>query len=244
MSIAKVSAGRGWLWIKEGVGMVLEEPMVWIGGFAIFIGLQIVLSFIPVLGVILTQLLGFGASVYFLAFAQAQRLDLDFNSDQIWIRCKEVFPRCFFLSLISIGIFAVCAIPVLVSLVLAGGTEFFTAQMKGTAFAISPGSMGTVAFGGMLSAVLATAAASATMFATPQIILQDRTIKEALQNSLKAVVKNLLPLFVYAVLLSLLFFVSMLPLFLGLLVFFPVISTSYYIAFDEMLGQLASDVVE
>ncbi|HQR51562.1 MAG TPA: BPSS1780 family membrane protein, partial [Methylophilaceae bacterium] len=57
MEIRQVNAGNGWNWIADGFGLFKQSPVIWIALFFVYLLLAMLLSFIPVVGPIILNLL-------------------------------------------------------------------------------------------------------------------------------------------------------------------------------------------
>lgn len=236
MGVTTVPAGRGATWIRTAVGLVMEQPVFWIGGFAAILGLTIVLNFLPFVGWVFNQIVNLVATVFFLKYAHAQRQGQEFDPDQTLKHLMQRLPRLLLMLLVNSAFFILCAFPMIGALVAAGGMEFLL-QQKTAVPDLSPLSMISIALGGLISGIAACFVMAATIFTTPLILFQNQPIATALRMSLKAVGRNIAPLFLYAILVILMLLVCVIPLGLGLLLGLPTIAASFYLIYEELLGK-------
>ena len=71
-------------------------------------------------------------------------------------------------------------------------------------------------------------------FAPALIVINQVSIGQALKLSFKGCLKNILPLLLYFIIAFVLYLVSVIPLFLGLLVFFPTMYASMYTSYKDI----------
>ncbi|HYX33009.1 MAG TPA: BPSS1780 family membrane protein [Oligoflexus sp.] len=235
MKTAKVTAGRGISWIKSGIGFVTDRPVVWIGGTAATIGLSIVLNFIPLLGQILSQILSFGMGIFFLSYAQKQKNKVEFDLDVTWNQVKGRLPRLILLMLLSSALAFACVLLVVGTLAVVGGLQY--ASQGRFPSTLPTGSLIALGISGLIAVIGFYYIMAATSFTTPLILLQNLSIRQALGLSLQAVTRNVGPLFVYFLLLALFMLICIIPFGLGLLLGFPAITASFYVAYEELLGR-------
>ena len=57
MAMMRVDAGRGWGWIVEGWRLFAQAPGIWVVILLIYLGISVVLSFIPFVGSLAYMLL-------------------------------------------------------------------------------------------------------------------------------------------------------------------------------------------
>jgi uncharacterized membrane protein len=233
MSIARVSAGRGVTWIKAAIELITDRPVVWIGGTAAVIGLSLVLSLIPVLGQLLTQILNFAMGLFFLTYAQAQKKGVDYDIDHAWAQAKGRVPRLIVIMLVSSVLFLLCSLPFAGTLLVVGGLEFLSQPSGRPDF--STVSIMALAISGLVSLVAAFYVMAAMSFTTPLILLRNLPVSTSMGLSLRAVTQNVLPLFLYGLMIGLLMFISIIPFGLGLLLWFPTMTASFYVAYEELM---------
>ena len=74
-------------------------------------------------------------------------------------------------------------------------------------------------------------------FSIPLVFLGDMGPGEALANSFKACLKNLLPLILYGIVATLLVVVASIPFMLGLLFAMPLLAGAYYASFKQVFAE-------
>jgi uncharacterized membrane protein len=78
----------------------------------------------------------------------------------------------------------------------------------------------------------------AFLFAIPLIVLRDSDVVPALKTSFFACLKNILPFLVWSLAMFGLYLLSILTLFLGLLLLFPVAMVSLYLAYRDVFHDI------
>ncbi|SCY22807.1 BPSS1780 family membrane protein [Thiohalorhabdus denitrificans] len=220
-----VAVGRGWGWIREAYGLFKRQPALWVLLPLTFMLIQMGLSMVPLVN-ILAAFLGvlLMAGMYFAADQTANDADAAFPD--LFVGFRENTLRLLGVALVhSLGT------------ILAVGMSLFPALASGTGAGLdqagtSPGPVALLFPLAMFAIMIPIA--MATWFATPLVILEDVKVLPALRMSFMACLRNILPMFVYGLALGALFFLGALPLFLGLLVVFPVAILSSYTAYRDI----------
>jgi len=226
-----VPTARGWAWIAQGWELFKRQPFMWVAfavvGIAILLGLQLLL---PLIGQIAAMLLG----PVFVGGVMIGCRDLDEGRElqfaHLFAGFRERFGSLIAVGLISLGFtFAV-------ALVVGLGTGIGTATLLGSggdpAAAAAAGLTLLLALLVMLALLLPLY--MAMWFAPPLILFHAQGPAEAMKNSFVACLRNIMPFFLYGVILFLLSFVASLPVFLGWLVLAPVMVASLYTGYRDI----------
>lgn len=237
---AKVNAGRGANWIGEGWTLFKVAPWMWIVALLIVAGIQIVLGVIPILGNIVSMLIGPIFMVGVLAFAHGIAQGEEADVGKLFIGFKEKLGTLIAVAgLYIVMIVAVIAVGAIVTLPLLGGANLLNAASPEQAMqALMEGVGGA----GMLIAMLAIFAltlpvVAAYWFAPGLVFYADMGAVAAMKQSFSACLRNWLPFLVYGILASLVILLGALALVIGLFVALPVLMASYYAMFRDLFGQ-------
>lgn len=221
------SAGRGWEWIKEGFGLFMRAPGVWIGIVAVAFVIQLVLGMIPIVNILVNVLLpvwmgGLALGSHELAAGQPLRLNHLFAGFGPKLK-----------PLLLCGVIVLVLELVILGLVL--GPSLFELAAQDPATGSVPPEFGAgFLLRGLIAVALMVPVYAAFWFAPLLIMLSDVDVVSALKQSLAGCVKNIGSLLVYGLILIPLGFVAALPFGLGMLVLVPVIATSLYLSYREI----------
>jgi uncharacterized membrane protein len=213
----RVGIGRGAAWIGEGWRLFRMEMGLWIGVTA-FLGLIFVMPIINYL-----------TSIFYPLFnAGVMKMSHDLWEDQptsfgeLFVGFKH---RVGSLLLVLFSFIATIIITIGVFIIM--GVGFATiADPQQRAL--------TMALAILVALALMIPVYAATWYAPALILLNDFEFVQALKSSFIACMKNFLPLFLWSVLITLLLFVAMLPLLLGLFVLMPVMFASVYASYRDI----------
>jgi len=224
-----LEAGRGWAWIAQGFEMFKRKAGIWIL-ITILLGVIFIgLSLIPVVGALATWVLSpvFAGGIMLGCHALAQQGDLEVG--HLFAGFRKCTGDLVVIGLLSIVAWIIVIIPVI--LALGVGAFFATAQGDPQALAaIGPG----VAIAWLLAIGLAVPVYMALWFAPALVVFREMRPIEALKQSFRGCLHNIVPFLVYGVVVLVLSIVAVIPLGLGLLVLLPVIMASVYVAFCEI----------
>jgi membrane-anchored glycerophosphoryl diester phosphodiesterase (GDPDase) len=236
MEIAKVSMGRGLVWIRNAISLVTERPAIWMGGTAVVFGLTFIFEFIPHIGWILNRTLQFVTVILALCYAEAQRHAVPFRLEEVMLRTRKRLFHLVIMMLLSSILFFICALPVMGALVAAGGMEFIMEQQRSLPDLSFTSTM-VIAFGALISGFGSCLALAATSFTTPLILFQNHSVRQAVRLSFQAVQNNLGALLIYGLLMGILLLICVLPFGLGLIFGVPTAGVSFYLIYEELLGK-------
>jgi len=224
-----LSAGRGWGWIVGGFGMFKSKPGTWIL-ITIVLGILFIgMSLVPVLGALATWVLYpvFAGGIMLGCHALAQ--GDEFGVSHIFAGFRNRAGNLAVIGLLSIVAWIIVMIPLVVVI----GTGALFGMMRGDAegmAAMGPG----VAIAWLLMLGLAVPVYMALWFAPALVVLRELSPVEALKQSFRGCLKNIIPFLVYGLATLVLTLIAAIPLGLGLLVMMPVIMASVYVAYGEI----------
>lgn len=238
---ATVDAGRGAAWISEAWTLYKAAPVMWVVALLIMVGLQMVLSMVPIIGSIASALLGPVFMVGVLAFAHGIARGGEPDLGQLFAGFKEktgslVAVAALYL-LLFVGLVVVLAIGAFfmlggAALVAATDPDQIMSQLLGGA-----GLLGLLLFllVFMAAGVLIVAA---YWFAPGLVFYAGMGVGDAMKESFRACMRNWLPFLVFGLLGMLVILGGLLAFVIGLfLVSLPVLSAAYYTCFRDIFGQ-------
>lgn len=233
----RVPAGRGWVWIKEGYELFGRNPGIWIISYLVFSAIMIVISFLPLVSIGMYLLLPVFTGGLMLGcrhLDEGGRLDVGHLFAGFKVNGGKLVGvgGMYLLGSVVIGVvvfgvvFATVVLPIIANAGSGGGPPSATA-------------MTSVFVAILVALVLFIPVLMAYWYAPVLVVLHDVDVMDALGMSFKASLRNMWPLTIYGLVMFVLLFVAMLPLFLGLLVMGPVIWTSTYASYKDIF--LAKD---
>lgn len=234
MESRKVKALHGWMWISHGWWLFKKSPMLWMALTSIGVVGMVGIALIPFVGDPLSTLLfppllaGFMLGCH--AVAQGEELELPhlFAGFQRYTQKLITLGGINLVGqLLILGIMAGTGAADLVSLLVKGGPDaqdptIFAQALQGAGFAIA------------LGLTLFTMLMMAMQFAPMLVLFRGMAPVPAMRTSLRACLRNMIPLSVYALLMLPFAFLATLPMALGWLVLLPVVITSMYAIYRDL----------
>ncbi|WP_340610514.1 BPSS1780 family membrane protein [Xenorhabdus bharatensis] len=244
-----VGAGAATEWIGDAWKMFKANPSQWILFTFIYMLILGGLSVIPLLNYILTLFSPvFVAGI--IAAAEKQRTTGNFKIDLLFYGFKEKLG-----SLVAVGALylGICALGAVAAVLIAGigmidlilAAQDINAELDPEQLiAVIP----SIMWACLVFWIFITIALAFIWFAPALIIINDLKFGEAVSMSLSAVKKNLFGGFLFFLLMGILFIVSLLPLFLGLIIMLPMNLIVYYTTYRSIFykqeeKQIQSDFV-
>lgn len=220
----KVPIGSCLNWLGTGWRFFKEAPGVWIGITLILGIITVVMSMIP--------FVNFLVSLIFPIFIGGIMLGCKALDDGEPLSINHLFAgfsgyagRLFLIGLLDL-------VYVFVVVMLFGILMAIIIPVFGSASAVSMVLMGILGIVVFLLVVFPMF--MFTWFAPTLIVLQDQTPLQAMITSFKIAFVNILPFFIYMIILLVLWVVAAIPLLLGLLVLTPVVFGSIYAAYCDI----------
>lgn len=230
MEAKKLSAGTGWLWIKQGTYLFKKSPVLWMALTVIgMVGLIGVAS-IPVVGDPLATLLFPVIFAGLLLGCQALEHDEELELAHLFAGFKHNTQQLITLGglnlvgqLLIFGVMKLAGAAALVEILMNGSptedSDVIAQAVAGAGFAI------------LLGMVLFTVLLMATQFAPMLVTFNKASPLEALKASFRSCLRNLAPLSVYGAMMMLFALAASLPMMLGWFVLLPIMITSIYAAY-------------
>ncbi len=252
MAMMRVDAGRGWGWIVEGWQLFAQAPGIWIVILLIYLGISVVLSFIPIVGglayMLLSPVLAGGMLYGAAALARGEPLEIAhlFRGFQD----QERMGPLVLLGLISLAGYVLMA---LVAVVFVGGGLMMSAVMDSTGTHMAPEALGGLFAGAGLIVLLVVLTIGflitmALFYGIPLVMLGGQNAWPAAQDSIAACWANmlpllpLLPLLVFGLIYLVLGVVAIIPFGLGMLVLGPVTVGAVYASYRDVFGEASPRV--
>lgn len=236
-------AGRGAGWFKEAFGYFKSSPLIWILNIIILFAIILVLSLIPILGGLATNILTpiFTGGLMLGCAAQDRGEPLQVN--HLFEGFKKNAGNLALVGLIYMAaIIVVVLIMVVLMGVIGGGTGQF-AELAG----MQPGSqpspeqmqsmmaMGSV--GLLIGMALIIPVVMAYFFAPALVVHHDLGAVQAMKLSFRGCLKNIVPFLIYGLVGLILAVIATIPFFLGWLVLAPVLTATMYVAYKDIFTQ-------
>ncbi|RXZ43831.1 BPSS1780 family membrane protein [Crenobacter cavernae] len=227
----RVAAGRGWRWIVDAFYIVRTQPLTWVLMSLAYLVLAIVAGLVPVVGDAVVSLLApvFAAGFILAAIKAEQGGELEVGDLFAGFRSRVgplVVLGAAYLLLIMVAVLAA----LLVAVAFGAGTGVLTGATPADAESVGPALMMVPLLIGVLLVSLAY------WFAPALIVTRDIGVLDAMKLSFKASLANWPAMLVASLALAMLLFLAVLPLFLGLLLWMPVVWVCYYTSWKDVFG--------
>lgn len=226
-----VSAGQGWAWIAGGFEMFKRQPGAWILVTIILGVIFILMGLVPFLGPVATLVLYpvFGGGI--MLGCRALEHGGELEAGHVFAGFKGPVGN-----LVLIGVLAIAgwiAIMIPVFLIMGGGAMvgMVTGDMAG---AMTMGASAGLAL--LILLALSIPLYMALWFAPALVALRDMAPVDALKQSFRGCLRNLVPFIVYGIILFPLIIVAVIPFGLGLLILIPVMMASVYVSYRDLYG--------
>lgn len=231
MQVIDVPASAGFAWIKLSFALFRAQPISWISLVSVWLLTTLGLFFVPLIGAAVATILQPGFFASFVLAARDQEAGKPVGAHQLFAAFR-VNGR----PLVTIGSITLLAeIMVMLILGLLGLPRAVYADANGMpdlrAYAQSlDGREWIVLVGFALMVVIK----GILWFTAAILALNQMPATHAIRWSCYALIANLLPMMVFGVLLTLIFMVSLLPPFLGLLVAMPIYAIAHYVSYRDL----------
>jgi hypothetical protein len=229
-------AGEGIAWIGAGWKLFARAPLMWIISLVIVFVIAIALSFVPILGQIIVQLLGAVFAAGWVVACRSLERGGEFELEQFFAGFKRQFGKLLLLG----AIFMAFGIALLLVFSVFFGFSILAAFMAGDteqAMAAVAASSATLLLGTLVCLALFIPVLAAYWFAPALIVMHGMAPLAAMKASLLGSLRNVVPLFVWGILMTVLMFLAAIPLGLGLLVAVPLMISSSYAAYRAIFTE-------
>jgi uncharacterized membrane protein len=224
-----VDAAQGIEWFKRGWQLFVKNPGVWVAIAAIAIVIFVVLSMIPLLGQLASNLLAPVFSAGMLIGARSLESGGELRIEHLFAGFKQNTGN-----LIVVGVLFMVGMLVvaLVAMAIVGGGAI-TGGILGNGRGVGMAAGGLM-IGMLVMLALAVPLVMAIWFAPALVIFRNAAPIEAMKSSFDACLKNIVPFLVYGVIGLVASFVAALPLGLGFIVLIPVLAGSLYASYVDI----------
>jgi len=223
-----VGTGRGWSWLAEGWTLFKGQPGLWILVWLTLLVIVVVFAVIPVLGPIANAVLWpvFSAGLMLGCRAIEQGGQLEYG--HLFAGFRERLGTLAGLGAVTLGI--TFTIGIVVALLMGVGM----ATMLGGMRPESPEAEMTALLAGLVMLALMLPLFMAMWFAPSLVVFHDRGVLEAMKESFRGCLRNIVPFLVYGVAGLVLATLASIPLALGWLVLGPVFVASIYAGYRDI----------
>lgn len=232
MEANTVDVSRGIAWFTGGFRLFMKNPGVWIVLGVIYLAVVFVLSLIPVLGGLLLFLLlpVLTAGLLFAARETDRDRPADFQHVFQGFRDKDKLTP-----LLALGGLALAGLIASLALAFVIGGGSVLAMLAGRGHAALTGGAGAAVIVALL-AVLAVqlVVAMALAYAVPLVMFKATPASRALASSLRACLRNFLPLTVFGVMFFFAAVLATLPLLIGWIVLLPASAGMLYLSYKDL----------
>ena len=224
-----VSAGRGAVWISDAWRILRAQPGMWAAALILLFVAYIILSMIPLVNFFAEFMMPFAVAGIALA-ADQQRRTGTFELKALMGGFEKHAAR-----LLAVGATTFLAgILFMIVLAIFLGTDILRMVTGGGQ--LDPSMMMSMKFwlAFLVGLALMLPVFCATYLAPQLIVLHDQPALIAMKMSLIGNVKNILPGLVFGFCALVLFFLSMIPLLLGLLISLPILAITNYTVYRDI----------
>ena len=232
----KVSAGRGWGWVREAWGLFRDRPWAWIGATLLYLLISIALSLVPHgIGGLAMTLLGPILTGGLMIGAHTQYQGGGFEVRQLFAGFQRNPGPLALVGAAYLGFVALIVLFMvlgLVGVIALSGAGFTAGMEQGT---IDPAQAGPlVLLASLVALLLIVPLAMAVYFAPALVALNEVPVLRAFKLSFQGGWRNILPFLVFGLVALALSLASLLTLGLALLVLIPVLIIATYLAYRDI----------
>jgi hypothetical protein len=233
MEPQRLKSRQGWEWIKQGYGLFMKAPLLWIVLLSICVIAAVGISSVPVVGEPLVSLLMPAILVGLMVGCRALGQDEELELAHLFSGFKQHTSQLVTLGGISLvsqylilGLMMVVGGATLVNVLMSSQPEtdpnVMIQTLEGAGFAV------------LLGIVLFSLLMMAMQFAPMLVYFRNVPPLQAMRLSLRAFLHNVGPILVYGVTFMLLAILATLPMMLGWLILLPLVFTSLYASYNDI----------
>ena len=229
--------GAGWRWISDAWRIFKSAWAQVFFGVVLMWLLSMAVQFVPILGLIAPALLAPVLTVGILVLAWKADEGQNPEVGDIFAGFKNKFGQLVLLGLSMLGLTMIAILlGIILGMVVFSGSlgGFVTTMESLEAGQAHPDILMQLMLAGLVMLALMVPVMAAYWFAPALVFFGNQGIGDALVNSFKGCLKNILPMFWYGVVAMLLVILAIIPLGLGLLILLPVLTVSYYSSFRDI----------
>ena len=241
MEARKVNIANGWLWIKQGYWLFKKSPVLWVVLLAIALVSMIGIAAIPVVGDPLATLLFPSLLAGLMLGCRALEQEEELELAHLFAGFQHNTQQLIALG----GLNLVCQLLIFGVMMLMGGATLVGILMSGHQVDDPTVLMEAVAGAGialLIGITLFFVLLMAMQFA-PMLVIFDRLSPlAAMRTSLRACLRNVLPLTMYGAMLLPFAILASVPMMLGWLILLPVLITSMYATYRDLFPKESDKV--
>lgn len=229
-------AGEGVTWIRSGWRLFAKAPLMWVVAVLVLFVLAIVVSLVPIVGPIAWQIVSPAFTAGFMVACYSLERGGEFEIEHVFAGFKTNFGKLAILGVI----FLVGWLAIMVVVGLIAGMGIVMAIVSGNTNDVGPAAMASgmaILVGVLVMLALMVPLLMAYWFAPALIILNDMDAIAAMKASFSGCLRNIIPFLVYGIVMLLLAILAVIPLGLGMLVWFPLALTSTYAAYRAIFTE-------
>jgi uncharacterized membrane protein len=240
LQLRQLPPTAGWDWIVRGFALFRKSPLNWILVCTALMAIGIVLSMVPYLGALVFYLL----SPVFLAGVMlgAQALEQGQSLQPLYL--IEGFRRHTSALVTVGGVYLVGQVLIdgLVQIMAGPALAEFVAAVQESPAGVVPEMPRQLVIALLTAAVLSVPLVMAVWFAPLLVVIDGVLPFASMKTSFNACMANILPLTVYALVLTALGFVALIPAALGLIILVPMVFASIYVSYRDIFPAQAEAV--
>jgi uncharacterized membrane protein len=232
MEAKNVSAARGAEWFSCGWNLFKQDFGTWFIMFLLFIGIAIVLNFIPFIGTLALSLITPALMAGFMFAASQMDQGNEIEIAHLFQGFKDKSRMNNLLTLGGLYLLAQILLAIILfalvgsnAMVSTGETGEFDPQTMMTA---------SMMISMLLVLLVALIIAMAFIYATPLVMLDNMKPVASVKASFSACLQNILPLLVFGIVYILLAIIAAIPIFLGFLILLPVSILALYCSYKSI----------
>ncbi len=241
MQARQVNIANGWLWIRQGFWLFKKSPVLWVVLTAIGLIAIFGLAMIPIVGDLLATLLFPVLMAGYMLGCRALEHNEELELAHLFAGFQQNTQQLVTLG----GLNLICQFLILGIMMVTGGSALVAILMSGNQVDDPAVLMQAVTGAGvalLLGVTLFFVLLMAMQFAPMLVVFDKVTPVSAMKISLRAFLRNALPMTVYGLMLLPFAIVASLPLMLGWLILMPVLITSTYAAYRDLFPKEAGNV--
>jgi uncharacterized membrane protein len=231
-----VPPGNAMSWIGGGWTLFTKSPGIWIANMIILFVLSITVSFIPLIGSLASNLLTPVIIAGLLLGCRSLDEGGELRVDHLFAGFKQNTGQLILVGLLMlVAIFAIIIVAVIVIVAMFGAAmlQSFGDQQALTQFMMESG-WTMLALFVLLVLALIVPVMMAYWFAPALVVFHNLDAINAMKQSFSGCLRNIGPFLLYGIVFFFLFIVAVLPLFLGLLIVFPMVYGSLYASYKDI----------
>jgi len=226
-------AGAGVDWITQGWRLFARAPLMWVISILVVFVIAVVVGIVPLVGSIAFQIAQpvFGAG--FVVACRSLETGGEFELEQLFAGFRRNFANLLVVGLI----FLAAGLALMLVFFMFAGFGIVMAFVTGDENDVLPAIMASgvsIVFGTLVTLALLVPVMMAYWFAPALVMMHDMAPVAAMKESFRGCMKNIVPFIVYGFVMLVLAIVAVIPLGLGMFVWFPLAIASTYAAYRQI----------